>query len=85
MITEKAAKEPRKPNTTHHDPKDAFEETKREGEYAQGVDRSYKEPKESGAERVQEARQKIHGGSTNVESQFLTPLKKGKTDGGNNK
>jgi hypothetical protein len=85
MITEAKAKEPRKPNTTHHDPKDAFEETKREGEYAQGVDRNYKEAKESGPARVQQARQNIHGGSTNTESSFLAPLKKDGTSGGNNK
>jgi hypothetical protein len=85
MITEKQASKPRRGGENHHDPKDAFEETKRQGEYAQGVDRNYHEPKEAEKGRVQQARQNIHGSSTNTESPFLTPLNKGKSSGGNNK
>jgi len=85
MISEAKAKEVRQAGVSHHDPKDAFEETKREGEYAQGVDRKYHEPKEAEKGRVQQARQNIYGSSTNTESPFLTPLNKGKSSGGNNK
>jgi hypothetical protein len=85
MITEAQANKPRRGGENHHDPKDAFEETKREGEYEYGTDRSYKEAKEAGLERVQQARQKTHGSATNTESPFLTPLNKGKSSGGNNK
>jgi hypothetical protein len=82
MISEAKAKAVRKAGEKHHD-SDAFEETKRNANPV--PKKNHEQAKESGPARVQGARQNIHGSSTNTESPFLTPLKKGKTDGGNNK
>jgi hypothetical protein len=70
-----------KPNTAQQKPVSQYEETKREG-YA-GGNRKAEEVRESGPGKVQAARKAHHGKSTNADgSSFATPLRKGKTSGG---
>jgi hypothetical protein len=75
----------RKGNTEQKKGKPQFEETLRKNEYA-GANRKAGEAKQSSPARIQAARHVVHGSSTNVDgSTFLTPLKKAKTSGTNNK
>jgi hypothetical protein len=70
-----------KPNAEQKKQAPQFEETLRE---AYGGNRRAEEVRESGPGKVQAARKAHHGKSTNADgSSFATPLRKGKTSGGN--
>jgi hypothetical protein len=75
----------RKGNTEQKKAKPQYEETLRKGAYSNS-NRKQEDVKVAGPDRVPAARRAVFGAGTNVDgSSFVTPLKKKKTSGTNNK